>query len=251
VTPRAALIFLPSPTQSFKYLYGNAFRAPNESELSELNFNPLIGSPKPESIDTHELVWERYINDRLRTSMSTYWYKADDLITSIDDDIAPRKAVYVNQGQVKARGVEMEAQIRLKGDSRALVSYALQSAIDQEKNVELPNSPRHVAKARISFAGPTPRSFISFEGQYLSSRATLRRDDLDGGFKFEPRVPGAATLNMSVVQPLGRSWELFGSVRNIFDNEYLDPVSIFHRQEAIPQNGRTARIGLTWKLWQP
>ena len=36
VTPRAALIVLPSSTQSFKYLYGSAFRAPNENELTGL-----------------------------------------------------------------------------------------------------------------------------------------------------------------------------------------------------------------------
>ena len=35
VTPRAALIVLPSSTQSLKYLYGNAFRAPNAYELND------------------------------------------------------------------------------------------------------------------------------------------------------------------------------------------------------------------------
>jgi outer membrane receptor protein involved in Fe transport len=38
-------------------------------------------------------------------------------------------------------------------------------------------------------------------------------------------------------------------VRNLFDAEYSDPVSGQHRQEAIQQNGRTARIGLRWTLW--
>ena len=81
VTPRAALIFLPSSTQSLKYLYGSAFRAPNEYELNTFYFGERVNTLRPESIDTHELVWERYINDRLRTSVSTYWYKADRLIT--------------------------------------------------------------------------------------------------------------------------------------------------------------------------
>ena len=39
-------------------------------------------------------------------------------------------------------------------------------------------------------------------------------------------------------------------MRNLFNNKYLDPVSAQHEQEAIAQNGRTARIGLTWKLWK-
>ena len=83
VTPRAALIFLPSATQSLKYLFGSAFRAPNEYELNTVYFGDQVTTLRPESIDTHELVWERYINDRVRTSVSTYWYKADRLITAM------------------------------------------------------------------------------------------------------------------------------------------------------------------------
>ena len=81
VTPRAALIVLPSSMQSFKYLYGNAFRAPNAYELNTFYFGERVTSLRPESIDTHEFVWERYINDWLRTSVSASWYKADQLIT--------------------------------------------------------------------------------------------------------------------------------------------------------------------------
>ena len=173
VTPRAALIVLPSSTQSLKYLYGNAFRAPNAYELNTFYFGPDVEALRPETIDTHELVWERYVNDWLRTSVSTYWYKADRLITA--DTRRPTRLglSFVNQGQVRAKGLELEAQMRFKGESRALVSYALQKASEQETHAELPNSPRHVAKARISVPGPTPRSFVSVEGQYLSSRATI------------------------------------------------------------------------------
>ena len=58
-----------------------------------------------------------------------------------------------------------------------------------------------------------------------------------------------ALVNFTMVQPLGASWELFGAVRNIFDAQYADPASNGHRQDSIPQNGRTARIGLRWKVW--
>jgi outer membrane receptor protein involved in Fe transport len=56
VTPRAALIVLPSSTQSVKYLYGNAFRAPNAFELTTEFFGEGVNDLRPESIDTHELV---------------------------------------------------------------------------------------------------------------------------------------------------------------------------------------------------
>jgi outer membrane receptor for ferrienterochelin and colicins len=239
VTPRAALIVLPSSTQSFKYLYGSAFRAPNAYELNAFYFGERVDNLRPESIDTHEIVWERYLNDWLRTSVSTYWYKADRLITLIPDDSSFLGASFVNQGEVRAKGLELEAQMRLNGESRAFLSYGLQSAVDHETDAELPNSPRHMAKARISLPGPADRSFVSVEGQYLSSRETLTGS----------RVSAAATVNVTMIQPLGLSWELHGGARNVLDAQYADPASSQHRQDTIPQNGRTAWIGLRWRLW--
>jgi iron complex outermembrane receptor protein len=131
--------------------------------------------------------------------------------------------------------------VRLRGEARAVVSYAVQGAVDQQTRLTLPNSPRHLAKGRINLPGPTARSIVSLEALYISSRATLAGQ----------RVSGNARLNVHVVQPLGRSWELFGGAQNLFDARYFDPVSDQHRQDAIEQNGRTARIGLTWKFWQP
>jgi iron complex outermembrane receptor protein len=239
VTPRAAMVFLPSSIQSVKYLYGSAFRAPNSVELNDVFFGANVDKLRPESIDTHELVWERYANDWLRTSVSAYWYEAKRLIILVPDEEAFLELTFVNQGEVRAKGLELEAQMRLKGESRALVSYALQDAVEHGALGGLPNSPRHIAKARISMPGPRARSFVSVEGQYLSSRNTLAGS----------KVSSAATFNVTMVQPLGRSAELYGSVRNIFDAQYSDPVSTQHLQDSIVQNGRTARIGLRWTLW--
>jgi outer membrane receptor for ferrienterochelin and colicins len=249
VTPRAAIIVLPSSSQSFKYLYGGAFRAPNFYELNSVYFGERVLALRPEAIDTHEFVWERYFNDRLRTAVSTYWYKADRLITPALDETAFLGVTWVNQGQVRAKGLELEAQVRLRGESRALVSYAIQRATDRETSHELPNSPRHVAKARVSLPGPISRSFISFEGQYLSRRSTLPRPNTDG-VMVGGSVAGAATVNVTLVQPLGQAWDLTGGIRNLFDAKYSDPVSDQHVQDAIEQNGRTARIGITWKFLQ-
>ena len=54
---------------------------------------------------------------------------------------------------------------------------------------------------------------------------------------------------MTIVLPVGRSVEIFGGLHDLFDAEYADPASGQHRQDSIPQNGRTAQIGLRWKLW--
>jgi iron complex outermembrane receptor protein len=41
---------------------------------------------------------------------------------------------------------------------------------------------------------------------------------------------------------------LSGSIRNLFDRAYADPGSAEHRQNVIPQDGRSFRIGLEWQL---
>jgi outer membrane receptor for ferrienterochelin and colicins len=238
VTPRAALIATPSFNQSFKYLYGRAFRAPNEYELNTVFFGEDTRNLRPESIDTHEFVWERYTNDWLRTSVSTYWYKADGLITAILDPATVFGTTFVNGGHVRARGLELEAQMRLSGGVQGVMSYALQRVRDLETGETLVNSPGQMAKLRVSVPVPSKRWFASVEVLALGSRRTL------AGANLRP----AATANLTMIAPIGPTFELFGGARNLFNVQYADPASDSHRQDVIPQNGRTLRVGLRWKL---
>ncbi|MDP3720673.1 MAG: TonB-dependent receptor [Acidobacteriota bacterium] len=237
LSPRTAVIVMPSPNESFKYLFGSAFRAPNAYEQNPFYFG--VSNLLPESINTHEVVWERYTNDTLRTAVSTYWYTAERLITLRTDPSTPLGVAYVNEGQVRARGLELEAQMRIRGGVRAVTSYALQRVTDQQTGTALTNSPRHMLKARVIMDGPTNRPIIAAEVVHLSSRTTLAGQTL-----------GSATVaNVTVTQPIGRDFELVGMFRNLFNEQFEDPVSGAHRQDSILQNGRTFRIGLGWKFW--
>jgi outer membrane receptor protein involved in Fe transport len=95
-----------------------------------------------------------------------------------------------------------------------------------------------MGKLRLSIPGPLNRSFVSTEIQAISSRKTLLGNSLGA----------VAVASVTMIAPLGRSFELTGTVRNLFDATYADPASDQHWQEAIPQNGRTLRAGLTWKF---
>ncbi len=240
VTPRTALIFMPSAHQSFKYLYGNAFRAPNIYEKTEFYFGPDVATLGPESIDTHEVVWERYTGDWLRTSVSSYWYKADNLITlkPSDDPSAFLGVTYVNEGEVRAKGLEFEAQMRLWRGADGHMSYAVQEAIDQATGATLPNSPRQMGKVRVSAPLFGTGSSLAVEVLGIGRRQTL-----SGNW-----TGAATTANVTLVKPLGRSLELFGTVRNLFDVDYAVPASSEHVQDTIPQNGRTFRVGLRVRL---
>jgi iron complex outermembrane receptor protein len=216
------------------------FRAPNLFELNTTYYGDNVSSLRPESIDTHEFVWERYSTDWLRTAVSTYWYRADGLITlTAGANSELLTTTYVNEGHVRATGIELEAQMRLGGRAQGLVSYALQRARDLDSGRTLVNSPRQLAKLRLSVGGPVDRSFVSFEVHYIGTRRTLLGETLGD----------AATAHVTVIAPLRKSFELVGSIRNLFDARYADPASGNHQQDAITQNGRTMRIGLRWKLW--
>ena len=234
VTPRAALIVTPSPAQAFKYLYGQAFRAPNAYELAYYSGGIRDVSLRPETIATHEVVWEQYLGKSLRTSVSAYTSNADRLISLVTDD-AGALAV-VNDDDIRAQGLEVETEVRLKGGIQGLASYARQRAHARTTGQPLTNSPGHLAKLRLSIPGPVARSFVSTEVQYISSRRTLAAQT----------VAPVTIANLSLIAPVGRSFELFTGMRNAFNQRGSDPGSEEHLQDAIPQNGRTFRVALRW-----
>ena len=141
-TPRGAVIVMPSANHSLKYLYGRAFRAPNASEL--YRYGDAIAYLRAESIDTHEWGWEAYFGERVRTSVSTYRYKASQLVERGFTLLNP--IFFANTGTVRAAGLELESEIRLKRGAQALTSYTLQDATDDSNRQRLTNSPRHMAK---------------------------------------------------------------------------------------------------------
>jgi iron complex outermembrane receptor protein len=236
-TPRAAVIVLPSANQSFKYVYGRAFRAPNAYELFYYDHqSPTLA---PESIGTHEVSWEQYFGKTLRASVSAYAYRASQLITFVqaqpDGDID--QYAFVNHAFNDARGIELEAEARMPTGIQVVGSYALQRAVD-ERDQRLTNSPRHLATVRVGVPGPA-RSSAGFAIQYIGGR-----DTLSGG-----SVGSAILANLNVNHRVSPKLEVFGLVANLFDLRYFDPASDEHAFDAIEQNGRTARLGLRWSPW--
>jgi outer membrane receptor for ferrienterochelin and colicins len=240
-TPRGAVIVMPTANHSLKYLYGRAFRPPNAYEL--YYYRDASSYLQPESVATHEWVWEAYFGERVRTAASAYRYRASQLVdlAAVEEDASVIHGfAFSNAGEIHAAGLELESEIRLKRGAQALGSYSLQNAADAIGGGQrLTNSPRHVAKLRVSVPGPRARSFASLEWQHLSSRRTI------SGTTVAPASVANATFNW----PLGRSLTLTGQVRNLLNARYSDPASDEHAVDAIEQNGRTLRVGIRFGFW--
>lgn len=236
-SPKGALIVIPSANQSFKYIYGRAFRAPN---MYERYYYPAIAALSAESIGTHELIWEQYAGEWLRTSASAYWYDASDLITLVTVPTVadnPDGLGFVNAiSPIDARGAALEAEVRTRRGLQVFGSYQLQRARDRATGERLTNSPRHLATAGVSFPGPSKRSSVSLDGRWLSARRTVRG----------AHAPAYSVANVTFTVPVRSGVELTGAIRNLFDARVVDPASDEHTQDVIEQNGRTVRVGLRW-----
>jgi hypothetical protein len=101
-----------------------------------------------------------------------------------------------------------------------------------------------MAKLRLSVPGPFARSFVSAEVLSMGSRRTLDRPTSPG-----TTLKPATTASVTFIVPVGGVLELVATAANLFNLSYADPASDAHLQDTILQNGRTFRVGATWKLW--
>jgi iron complex outermembrane receptor protein len=236
VNPRTALLYTPWTNGVFKFLYGQAYRAPNAYERFYRGFgykiNPDLG---PETIRSYELVYEQILNASLRFNTSLFFNDAKDLIT-FGEDPSDGMFVFENTDNVNARGLEAEVEWRGRNGVSGNVSYTYTETEDQATGETLSNSPRHVGKLRYSVPLWTEKLMAGLELQGLSERKTVQGNE-SGGYW----IANLTLLSREVVKGL----ELSASIYNLFDREYEDPVSDDFTQDTIEQDGRTFRVKAT------
>ncbi len=232
--PRVALIFNPAPKAALKAIYGTAFRAPN---FFERNFNPDLA---PETIRTYELAYEQGIGAHLRSTVSLFANRIDDLISlesvEIDGQVYQ---TYLNIKGADAQGMELELEGRWAGDLRGRLSYTFQETENRDTGSFLTDSPKHLAKLNLSVPVVKGKLFADFEVQYTSARTTLLGTEA-GGFG----IVNFTLFSQNLLQGL----DLSASVYNLLDREYRDPASLFHQQALIERDGRTFRVKATYRF---
>jgi iron complex outermembrane receptor protein len=239
--PRLALIYNPLEQTTLKLLYGTAFRNPNVYERfyhdqgSTTKPNPGL---KPETISTYELVFEQGIGRRLRGTTSFYYYEINNLISQTIDP-ADGLLVFRNIGRTEARGAELELEGKWDSGLEGRISYTFQEATNKDTDEVLSNSPRHLAKLRVSLPVFRDKFFFSPEIQYIGKRRTLAGNQTEDSL----------TMNVTLLaQKLVPGLEISGSIYNLFDKSYGDPGAAEHRQDIILQDGRTFRLKLTYRF---
>ena len=237
-SPRAALIFQPSPRSTYKFLFGRAFRNPSAYEMFfddagiSAVANPLL---KPEKATTYEVVYERGWNRDWKTSLSLYRYNLSDVISGTYTSEGLWQ--YVNTDQIHASGVEAEVSGRLFSTLDVLASIALQRATASDRN-GLPNSPGTLGKLRVSLPIMKRRFALSSGMMYMSERRTNAQAEVPG--VFLPDV----TLSSS---KLFHDFSFSCGIRNIFNQSYRDPIALVGSADTIARSGRTVFLTIQWR----
>jgi len=240
--PRLGLIYQPVPGSTFKLLYGSAFRAPNAYELYYDDRQTILANPalRPERIETYEAVYEQYFLEHYRSSLSGFYYRVRDLITSRPvDPLADNPTRYVNADAIDAHGVELELEGKWSAGLEGRLSYTYQEAADAGSGAWLSNSPRHLAKANLSLTLCGERLVAAVEEQYQSTRLTL------AGNRTKAALVTNLTLSAAELVP---GLRLSASVYNLFAEHYADPGTPNQVQDAIAQDGRTFRMKLEYRF---
>jgi iron complex outermembrane receptor protein len=207
--------------------------------LSELA--PLNVKPEPEKITSYEVDYEQGIGLHLRTSVSAFYNRMDDLI-----DIQSGSFTNFN---AETFGTELALEGIWMDEIRTRVSYSLQHTENRDTDNGFPDSPMHLIKANVSVPLWQDKIFAGLEFQYTSSSHTIMTVPGVGGSTTQqgPDAPGFAVVNFTLYsRNLIKNLDASASIYNLLDNRYEEPATLFHLQNVIPQDGISFRIKLTY-----
>ena len=238
-SPRAALIYDPFRQSTFKFIYGTAFRDPSFFELSEAA--SLNIKPQPEKITSYELVYEQGIGRNLRSSVSGYYNRMDDLIDFENGSFTNFNA--------DTLGLEVALEGKWGSGISTRLSYTLQHTENRDGGEGLPDSPMHLIKLNVDAPLYRDKVFAGLEVQYTSKSHTVFTDPTTGDTFAGPDSPGYAVVNFTLFsQNLIKNLDVSAGIYNLLDKTYYQPASNFHFQNAIQQDGRTYRVKLTYRF---
>lgn len=242
VNPRAAAIWSPFRTSTFKLLYGQAYRAPNGYEFDYEAVGYLSNRElRPETFRSMEFVWEQRLDEVFGLTGTLFRNQIEDQIVQVDESANPAVGGYIfrNLGEAEIRGGEVGLEARWPVGVRARVGYTYAEARDAETGARLSNAPEHLLQANVVVPVYRNHVFAGLDLQAVSRRKSAVSDDFTGGYC----VANFTLFSRELVQGL----EVSASIYNLFDRRYSDPMGPDFTQQFLEQDGRMFRVKATYR----
>ncbi len=166
LSPRFGAIYSPNTQDTYKALYGRAFRQPNLYEMFYTIPDQNTGNPnlRSEIVDTYEGVWEHRYNTGWRSSLDVYLWKMSD---AMENQILPSGALQTqNSGTLWAHGIELEFQKEWEGGAM-FRGYATYSRADHD-GATLTHSPTWIVGTATVLPVFNRNNTIAIEPQIIS-----------------------------------------------------------------------------------
>jgi len=238
LSPRAALVFLPTTWQTYYFSYGTSFNPSAEALTLALNNSQT----EPEKNETFELGAKWDLLDGalgIRTAVFRT-YKNNARTTD------PVLGVQVTDGTQRVQGAEVEVVGRVRPGWNVWLSYAyLDSRILQSTDIlngvpiedkRIQNVPEHSASLWTTY-DITPRWQVGGGAIFVDKRYA-NNDNLNVVPSY---VRGDLSAAYRPIKPL----ELRLNVINVSDERYYDAI---HPSHVVPGNARTFLLTGTWRF---
>jgi iron complex outermembrane receptor protein len=214
-----------------KLLYGRAFRVPNNNELYSINNPAVVGNPdlKPETIQTVETSFEipflRYFNFNI-----SYFYNVIDDIIRLDTS-QPSPYPFVNvSGKATIHGMETELKFNFGKNRYGYLNASYQHSED-DKGRDLPYVANWMGNLGYNheFFGKLNTNINVY---WIGERTRDYGDTRD-------KAPAATLVDITLIlKHFNKSFEIKGSVFNVFDADFVAPSTITTVTDDLPLHGR-------------
>lgn len=241
--PRVGIVWRFLENADLKLLYGQAFRAPNFTELYTVNNPAIRGNPDlaPERIRTYEAGIGCTYAERFRIDLNYFHNNIDDLILR---DPATSPATYANLGRAEIDGVEAVLSGRYSPDNYWKISYSWQDPRDSQTGERLAFVPGHRASASVNY-GLSKYLVSHLDVLWTGPRPRPRGDTRDA-------VAAYTTVDLTLtVRNIYKTLEIQAAIHNLFNEKYEDPDLSGAAQfipHDFPREGISALLRVSYKF---